>query len=63
MKADYHQNFIDYFAGGHKSESFIKINPHATVPAATDGDLTITESVSCNELHEYIISNMLIRTL
>jgi glutathione S-transferase len=52
MKADYHQNFIDYFAGGHKSESFTKINPHATVPAATDGDLAIAESVSCVEMHE-----------
>jgi glutathione S-transferase len=52
MKADYHQNFIDYFAGGHKSESFTKINPHATVPAATDGDLAITESVSCVEMHK-----------
>lgn len=30
--------------GEQKSESFMKINPHATVPAATDGDLTLTES-------------------
>jgi glutathione S-transferase len=52
MKADYHQNYIDYFARGHKSESFLKINPHATVPAATDGDLTITESVSRSEMHD-----------
>ena len=28
----------------HKSEEYKKINPHATVPAATDGDLVITES-------------------
>lgn len=45
MKADYNQNFINYFTGEHKSEKFAKINPHATLPAATDGDLTITESV------------------
>lgn len=44
MKADYKQNFIDYFAGEQKSEEFKKINPHATVPAAKDGDLTLTES-------------------
>ncbi|KAJ4299487.1 hypothetical protein N0V90_004732 [Kalmusia sp. IMI 367209] len=44
MKVDYKQNFIDYFNGQHKSEEFKKINPHATVPAATDGDLTLTES-------------------
>ena len=43
-QADYNQNFINYFTGQHKSEEFKKINPHATVPAATDGDLVITES-------------------
>jgi glutathione S-transferase len=46
MKADYNQNFINYFEGEHKSESYMKINPHATVPSATDGDLTLTESNS-----------------
>ena len=44
MKADYKQNYINYFAGEQKSEEFKKINPHATVPAARDGDLTLTES-------------------
>ena len=46
MKADYKQNFINYFEGEHKSEKYMKINPHATVPSATDGDLTLTESNS-----------------
>jgi glutathione S-transferase len=46
MKADYKQNYINYFTGEHKSAEFTKINPHATVPAATDGDLTLIESVS-----------------
>ncbi|KAK3635826.1 hypothetical protein LTR56_014532 [Elasticomyces elasticus] len=32
------------FKGEQKSEDFIKINPMATIPAAVDGDLTITES-------------------
>lgn len=41
-KYDFHH--IDYFKGEQKSEAFVKINPHATVPAATDGDLTLTES-------------------
>ena len=45
IKADYNQNYINYFTGEHKGDAFAKINPHATVPAATDGDLTITESV------------------
>lgn len=35
---------IDYFTGGQKSPEFMKINPCATVPAAVDGDLTLTES-------------------
>lgn len=40
----YEFHFIDYFAGAHKSDEYKKINPHATVPAARDGDLVITES-------------------
>ena len=40
----YHYNHVDYFAGEHKSEDYKKINPHATVPAAVDGDCHITES-------------------
>lgn len=42
--ADYNQNYINYFTGEHKSEKFMKINPCATVPAATDDDLVLTES-------------------
>ncbi|TVY84049.1 hypothetical protein LSUE1_G002694 [Lachnellula suecica] len=41
-KYEYH--FIDYFAGGQKSDEFKKLNPSATVPAARDGDLVLTES-------------------
>ena len=41
---EYNLNFIDYFAGQQKSADFKKINPHATVPAATDDGLTLTES-------------------
>ena len=44
LGTDYKFNFIDYFAGAHKSDEYKKINPHATVPSASDGDLTITES-------------------
>lgn len=44
IQADYNQNYINYFTGQHKSDEYKKINPHATVPTATDGDLTITES-------------------
>ena len=44
LQADYNQNYINYFTGQHKSAEYKKINPCATVPSATDGDLTITES-------------------
>lgn len=41
-KYDFHH--IDFLKGEQKSAEFTKINPFATVPAATDDDLTITES-------------------
>ncbi|KAF3051073.1 hypothetical protein E8E11_010815 [Didymella keratinophila] len=44
MKTDYNQNYTTYFRGQHKSTEYKKIKPCATVPSATDGDLTITES-------------------
>lgn len=45
VKADYNLNYINYFEGGQKDPEYVKnINPFATVPAAVDGDLHITES-------------------
>ena len=44
MGVDYNLNAMDYFKGDHKSESFKKISPTATFPAAVDGDLHIFES-------------------
>ena len=45
VKAQYHYNYINYFEGGQKDPDFVKnINPFATVPAAVDGDLHVTES-------------------
>lgn len=44
MRVPYQFHHIDYFKAEHKSDAFTKINPHQTVPAATDGDLTLTES-------------------
>ncbi len=45
MKCEYGYHFINYFEGGQKDPEFVKnINPSATVPAATDGDLRLTES-------------------
>lgn len=40
----YNLKHVDYFKSEQKSPEYLKINPHATVPAAIDGDLTITES-------------------
>ena len=44
LGTEYDYHFINYFAGEQKSEAFKKINPSATVPAASDGDLVLTES-------------------
>ena len=41
---EYHFNYVNFFTGEQKSEKNTKINPHATVPFATDDDLVITES-------------------
>ena len=35
---------VDYFAGAHKRPEFLAINPNGALPAATDGDLALSES-------------------
>jgi glutathione S-transferase len=44
LDVPYEYHYINYFEGEQKSADFVKINPNATIPAATDGDLTLTES-------------------
>lgn len=44
LGTEYKFNHINYFTGAHKSDEYKKINPNATVPAASDGDLILTES-------------------
>ncbi|KIW11606.1 hypothetical protein PV08_10908 [Exophiala spinifera] len=51
LGTEYQLNHVDYFKGEHKSDEYKKINPHATVPAARDGDLVITES---NAILQYV---------
>ncbi len=45
MNVDYNYHYINFFTGGQKDPEFVKnINPSATVPAAVDGNLHLTES-------------------
>ncbi|CAL4073758.1 unnamed protein product [Meganyctiphanes norvegica] len=53
IRAPYEEKNISFFKGEHKSEAYLKIHPFGTVPAVTDGDLTILES--CTALR-YIAS-------
>ncbi|SMQ56208.1 unnamed protein product [Zymoseptoria tritici ST99CH_3D7] len=47
MDVKYEEHFVSFFKGEQKGEDYVKnINPHATVPAAVDGDLKLTESNS-----------------
>jgi len=43
---EYSAKSIDFRAGEHKSEAFLKVNPNGKVPALTDGDFTIWESLA-----------------
>ena len=44
--SQYNLHPIDFENDEHKGEAYLQINPFGTVPAATDGDLTLTESNS-----------------
>ena len=44
LGTQYHLNNVNYFAQEHKSDTYLKINPMGTVPAAVDGDCSIFES-------------------
>lgn len=44
LGTQYNFNHVNYFTAEHKSDEYKKINPCATVPAAVDGDLKLTES-------------------
>lgn len=45
---EYSNTAIDFKAKEHKSEAFLKINPNGKIPALTDGDYTIWESMAIN---------------
>ena len=44
LGTEYEFHHINYFTGEHKSDEYKKINPMATVPAAIDDGLILTES-------------------
>jgi glutathione S-transferase len=44
LGADFATNHVSYAKGEHRTEEAKKVNPMATMPWATDGDLVITES-------------------
>ena len=44
MNIPFESHHVDYFTGEHKGAEYLKINPCATMPAAVDGELYITES-------------------
>lgn len=44
VNAPFDLHHIDYFKGEQKSPSYTAINPMATIPAAVDGPVVITES-------------------
>lgn len=46
--ASYEAKTINFREQEHKSEEFLKINPNGKVPALTDGDFTIWESMGIN---------------
>ena len=45
---DYKHDPLDYAKGAAKTESFLAINPGAKIPALTDGDVAMFESLAIN---------------
>lgn len=46
MNVPYELVHVDYFKGEQKSESYMAINPNASIPAMSDGDFVLWESNS-----------------
>jgi len=44
LGASYESEIVDYFAGEHKADAYLEINPNAELPALIDADLVLWES-------------------
>lgn len=44
MGTDFAEAKVDYFAGGHKQDDYLAINPNGELPALVDGDMQLWES-------------------
>ncbi|MFL2771320.1 MAG: glutathione S-transferase family protein [Rhodospirillaceae bacterium] len=45
---EYEHNLLDYTKGEAKTDAFLAINPNAKIPALTDGDVAMFESLAIN---------------
>ncbi len=48
LGVEYERNMVDHTKGEAKKDDFLKINPGAKVPALTDGDVVMFESLAIN---------------
>ncbi len=46
--AEYQEMPVDFKAGEHKSEAYLKLNPNGKVPTMQDGDFILWESLAIN---------------
>ena len=44
LGVDFERVHVDFFAGEHKEPAFTRLNPNASLPVLTDGDLVLWES-------------------
>jgi len=48
-------HYVDFFKGQHKSPEFLKVNPLGQVPALSDGDFQLSESIA---IMHYILKKL-----
>ena len=53
----YFFNICYYFTGEHKSDEFLKLNPHGEVPVLTDGEKSVFEACAILRYLAYKYTN------